>query len=202
MNNFVKNSLIFAVGAAVGSVVTWRLLKPVYEQRTQIAIDEVKETYSQTEYPPVDGDTVEETEKETPAPKQEKPKNSIYENMVSNLGYTRYDKPNHGDESEEEPKTMDRPYVISPEEYGELDDYDCYEYTYYKDKVLADELDHRIPDEEVEEKIGLDSLTRFGEYEPDSVYVRNDATKSDYAILLDLKTYAEVLEEKPYLKED
>lgn len=195
MSNGLKNSLIFAVGAVIGSVATWSLLKKAYEQRMQEAIDEVKEVYSKGEAPTEE--PVEETDPEAPVSKQENPKNSIYDNMVSNLDYTRYDKMGHEDENEEA-KTMDRPYVISPEQYGELEDYDCYEYTYYADKVLTDETDH--PLENVDEKIGLDSLNRFGEYEPDSVYVRNDKTKSDYAILLDTQTYAEVLEEKPYLR--
>lgn len=194
MSNVVKNSIIFAFGAAIGSVATWSLLKKAYEQRMQEAIDEVKEVYSKDEVPAEE--PVGEPEPEAPAPKQEKPKNSIYDNMVSGLGYTRYDKMTHEDEDEEE--TTVRPYVISPEQYGELEDYDCYEYTYYADKVLTDETDH--PLENIDEKIGLDSLNRFGEYEPDSVYVRNDKTKSDYAILLDTREYAEVLEEKPYLR--
>lgn len=192
MSNVVKNSIIFAFGAAIGSVATWSLLKKAYEQRMQEAIDEVKEVYSKDEAPAEE--PVEEVKPEAPAPKQEKPKNSIYDNMVTGLGYTRYDKINHDDEEE----TDVRPYVISPEQYGELEDYDCYEYTYYADKVLTDETDH--PLEDIDAKIGLDSLNRFGEYEPDSVYVRNDKTKSDYAILLDTREYAEVLEEKPYLR--
>ena len=198
MSNVVKNSVIFVVGAAIGSVATWSLLKKAYEQRMQEAIDEVKEVYSKDEVP--SEEPVGEPEPEAPTPKQEKPKNSIYENMVSGLGYIRYDKMIHEDEEDEneEAPTADRPYVISPEQYGELEDYDCYEYTYYADKVLTDETDH--PLESIDEKIGLDSLNRFGEYEPDSVYVRNDKTKSDYAILLDTRTYEEVLEEKPYLR--
>lgn len=195
MSNGLKNSVIFVVGAAIGSVATWSLLKKAYEQRMQEAIDEVKEVYSKDEVPAEE--PVDEPKPEAPAPKQEKPKNSIYDNMVSGLGYTRYDKMTHEDEYDEEETTV-RPYVISPEQYGELEDYDCYEYTYYADKVLTDETDH--PLENIDEKIGLDSLNRFGEYEPDSVYVRNDKTKSDYAILLDTREYAEVLEEKPYLR--
>ena len=50
------------------------------------------------------------------------------------------------------------------------------------------------------ETIGKDSLTHFGEYEDDSVFVRNDRLKADYEILMDQRTYAEVLQEKPYLK--
>ena len=89
---------------------------------------------------------------------------------------------------------MEKPYVISPEEYGERDGYDLYSYTYYADKVLADEYNEPI--EDVDSIIGLESLKHFGEYGDDSVYVRNDELKADYEILLDDEKY-EVLFPRP-----
>lgn len=56
-----------------------------------------------------------------------------------------------------------------------------------------------MDDDEIEETVGKGSLTHFGEYEPDSVFVRNDRLKVDYEILMDQRTYAQVLEEKPWL---
>ena len=86
----------------------------------------------------------------------------------------------------------DRPYVISPDEFGELDDYDLISLTYYADEVLADDIDEIV--EDVDDVVGLDSLTHFGEYEPDSVFVRNDRLKADYEILLDERTYPEAIQ--------
>ena len=54
--------------------------------------------------------------------------------------------------------------------------------------------------ENVEDVIGFESLNHFGEYEDDSVYVRNERLRVDYEVLLDLRTYTEVLESKPYLR--
>ena len=71
--------------------------------------------------------------------------------------------------------------------------------TYYADGVLADENDEVI--EDVEDAVGIDSLNRFGEYEDDSVFVRNDARKCDYEILLDQRTYSEVVEDMPHQME-
>ena len=85
---------------------------------------------------------------------------------------------------------IDVPYVIAPEEFGELDDYETETLTYYKDKVLADDWDNRI--ENVDDLVGEESLTHFGEYEEDSVYVRNDTTKTDYEILLDERNFSDV----------
>ena len=71
--------------------------------------------------------------------------------------------------------------------------------TYYADGVLADENDEVI--EDVEDAVGIDSLNHFGEYEDDSVFVRNDARKCDYEILLDQRTYSEVVEDMPHQME-
>ena len=82
------------------------------------------------------------------------------------------------------------PYVIAPEKFMEHDDYDTISLTYYSDNVLADEDNEII--EDVEGVVGEDSLNHFGEYEDDAVYVRNDARKVDYEILLDQRKFSEI----------
>jgi hypothetical protein len=68
--------------------------------------------------------------------------------------------------------------------------------TYYSDGVLTDENDEVL--EDVEDIIGIDSLNHFGEYEEDSVYVRNDEKLCDYEILLDNRNYSDVYNERPH----
>ena len=69
-----------------------------------------------------------------------------------------------------------------------MDEYETVSLTYYsKDNVLTDDNDEIVDD--VDEIIGQDSLKHFGEYEDDSVYVRNDRRKCDYEILLDESDY-------------
>ena len=55
--------------------------------------------------------------------------------------------------------------------------------------------------DDIEETVGEDSLEHFGEYEDDSVYVRNDAKKCDYEILLDQRYYQEILDTQPHRTE-
>ena len=43
--------------------------------------------------------------------------------------------------------------------------------------------------------------SHFGEYEDDSIFVRNDRLKCDLEILFDRRTYAEVLAKEPYKAE-
>lgn len=81
------------------------------------------------------------------------------------------------------------PYVIEPIEFGELDDYKTFELTYYEDGILEDE-DYDIV-KNPEEILGPDALGSFGEYEDDSVFVRNERLRADFQILKDYRTYDE-----------
>lgn len=183
---------IFALGAAVGSVVTWQYTKKYYEQRAQEEIDSVKAAFSKKSPVKVDHSENAETEKE-PArvdKVEEKPDISHYAKILKKEGYVTDDT---------SPIAVSKPYVISPDEFGEFDEYDRISLTYYADQVLADENDDEIKD--VDSVIGVESLTHFGEYEDDSVFVRNDRLKCDYEILMDTRTYSEVLKQKPHQRE-
>ena len=92
-----------------------------------------------------------------------------------------------------------KPYVISPDEFGEFEDYERISLSYYTDQILADEDDEKV--EDVDNVVGLESLAHFGEYEDDSVFVRNDRLKCDYEILLDQRTYSDVIKQRPHQTE-
>lgn len=92
--------------------------------------------------------------------------------------------------------------VISPEEYAEDDSYDTISLTYYADGVLADDDDRHMDEESIRNAVGEDPFKHFGEYEEDTVYIRNDTQKTYYEICRDERIYDEVLEERPYLEED
>ena len=174
-----KTILAFFMGATVGSIATWKFLKTKYELYYEEEDEELFED-----------DTEEDTDEAEPAPINEideKPDLSVYTAKLKEQGYLQ-------DVEEGGTDDMEKPYVISPDEYGEMDDYDLYSYTYYADKVLADE--NNEPIEDVDQRIGLESLNHFGEYGDDSVYVRNDELKADYEILLDDEKY-EILFPRP-----
>lgn len=177
----------FLIGATVGSITTWKLLKTKYEQIAQEEIDSVKDVYSKN-YGNNKEDIEDIPDEQNPINEiDDKPDLSIYTAKLKEQGYLKDEKEGGTDE-------MEKPYVISPEEYGERDGYDLYSYTYYADKVLADEYNEPI--EDVDSIIGLESLKHFGEYGDDSLYVRNDELKADYEILLDDEKY-EVLFPRP-----
>ena len=168
MNSTLSKVLMFTTGAAVGSLVTWKLVKTKYERIAQEEIDSVKEVYfsGQNQAAPVDWEKEADEENDLVSVSFAKPDIVDYAKMVKDEGY---------DEAS--------PYVIAPAEYGELDGYDTESLTYYaEDGVLTD--DRGNPIEDVDSMVGLDSLNHFGEYEEDSVFVRNDRTLTDYEILM------------------
>lgn len=178
----------FAVGAAIGSVVTWQLVKTKYEQIAQEEIDSVKEVFSnrgRSERAEVATDKIEKAREE-----RENIDIKEYATELSKTGYTNYS------EVELVEKAM-APYVITPDEFAELEDYETVSLTFWADKVLTDDNGNLI--EDVEGAVGFESLSTFGQYEEDSVFVRNDYRKCDYEILLDMRRFDDYIKtEKPY----
>lgn len=83
-----------------------------------------------------------------------------------------------------------KPYAITPDEFGELDEYDTVSLVYYADKYLAT-YDGEII-EDIEDTIGFESLNHFGDYEDDTVFVRNDVLKHDYEIMQDESNFEDI----------
>lgn len=198
----MKNSvgfLIFVAGAAIGSAATWYYTKEYYKKRNQEDIDSVKEKFSYKKE--TEGEKTDSGEdKAQKAADMAKEKTSVadYAKKLSQEGYTNY---SNVETSKEESDVMSKvdeiPFVIPPEEFGEIEEYDKISLTYYADHILADDGDEII--EDVEGTVGWDSLNHFGEYEDDSVFVRNHRLKVDYEILLDQRDYSDVIKRKPYL---
>ena len=197
MSNRSLFSLGFIIGAASGATVAWYLLKDKYETLAQEEIDSVKEVFARREQ-----DMKDETVKRNVAEgikdsDRTKPDLKEYAEQLKKNGYTRYSDLSADDGGVSDKQT--KPYVIPPEQFGDNEEHEQISLTYYADGVLADENDEVI--EDVEDAVGIDSLNHFGEYEDDSVFVRNDARKCDYEILLDQRTYSEVAEEMPHRME-
>lgn len=173
-----KELLYFVVGAAVGSVVTWFVIKDKYEQKYQEEVTSVKEALKVEKRDATVNEVKKTVEEEVKHALNEKPDIMQYAAKLRDLRYQT---------NKEEVKTSSV-HVISPDDFGEEDEYERISLTYYQgDGVLADDLGE-IVDEEI---IG-DALSHFGEYEDDSVFCRDDVKKADYEILLDQRSYSEI----------
>lgn len=220
MNKNIIGAAIFVAGAAVGSVTTWYLVKKKYEQFADEQIESVKAAFSHKPEKDSKACTDEEPEEE-PRQKRhgrypwnadvEKREYANYVSEVSKTGYTnddleadldqKYDDiilANREREKEEAAMDDDQPYVISPEDYSESDEYEKITLFYYADDVLTDDQTQLLDDPD--NTVGTDFASHFGEYEADSVFVRNDRLRCDFEILLDEDTYANIIMKKPYLR--
>jgi 1-aminocyclopropane-1-carboxylate deaminase/D-cysteine desulfhydrase-like pyridoxal-dependent ACC family enzyme len=85
-------------------------------------------------------------------------------------------------------------YIISPDEYNTLDGYDTSTLYYSSDNYVLDSDCHIMSNAEISRTIGHDPYGHFGEYEDDSVHVRNDKLRCDYEVLQSMKTHTEIME--------
>lgn len=194
MNITWNKVLWFAAGAVIGAAVTGNYFKTKYERLYEEDVESVKRAFSMPQQSePVEGDT-EHANVLAPTPDEVIKYNSI----ISEQGYGKSTAP--VDSVEKEVKGVPRPYVISPVEFDTVDDYEVFSLIYYADGVLADEQGNLI--EDVDGMVGRDSLNHFGEYEDDSVHVRNDALECDFEILRDLSKYSDTYHAGPRPDED
>lgn len=184
MKGILSSFLMLATGAAIGSVVTWKLVKDKYARIAQEEIDSMR-AYFLNRLDELTSDGEDEVKDE---------QGNAYAHFVSDLGYA------YGREPEEDADPMTRPCVIAPEELGECEDYEIINLTYYSDGVLTDDVGE--PVEDVDFCVGADFAEHFGEHEPDSVHVRNDERKIYYEILKDNRAYTDVVNFNPFSAED
>lgn len=187
------NVVVFVLGTVVGSMVTWQYLKKRYEQIAQEEIDSIKAAFTKREVESLGSEIAKGVANGL---KHTKEKVNEYAALLQKEGYINDSNMSDISEREGDISSEDRPYVIYPEEFGEFNDYEKISLTYYADQILADENDELIDD--VEDVVGFESLAHFGEYENDSVFVRNDRLKSDYEILIDRRLYSDVVGEFPH----
>ena len=196
MNSTLSKVLIFVGGAATGAVVTWRLLKPYYDKIVNEELVSIREAYARkygeqtTEEPPTD-------EPEEIADLSEDGKQ--YVETIVTEGYMKY---SDIKQMTKDIRDLNQPYVIAPEEFGDMGDYDIEYLTYYADGTLANEMDEPIID--VEDVVGANALNHFGTdtSEPELVFVRNDELRKDFEISLDSRKYSDVVNNGPQYTED
>ena len=185
----------FIFGVAVGVAASRAYFKDKYEKEKQEEIDSIKEVFAKRKSR--ERKQVSDAREKADAAKS-KPDVKNYANLlrgkrydtVQTTGYVSVEKtvPIDGE---------DGPCVIPPDEFGDIEEYDTISLTYYSDKVLTDSDDRPMSESDITLHIGDEALTSFGEYEDDSVFVRNDKLKCYYEILIDNDPYSEIAKRIP-----
>lgn len=186
MNDKLSSVIIFCGGVFIGGFLTWDFFKTKYEKIADEEIASVKETFEHRESRPDKNYKVEEELKG----------NDAYINIIDSNSYRNYS--NTEIETDKKGGTADmelkQPYVITPEQYEDNVDYTKVSLTWYNDEVLEDDWGNVLDPDDV---IGSDVLKTFGQYEKDSVFVRDDDEQIDYEVLLDTRSYKETYGHDP-----
>ena len=210
-------AFIFTTGAAIGSVVTWKVIKEKYKKIADEEIESVREEYGRlnkllrmeidaykrmTDPEEVE---VEEDESECDVEIDEnddypddddrdftdREREQIeYYKITSKYRGSNDENNEEGEENgDEEVPYINGPYVISPEEFtSSPPGFSACPLDYYVDGILADGWGVEM---DIEETIGEEALEHFGDYVDDVVYVRNERTEIDYEVTRDPRTYRE-----------
>lgn len=219
MNKKIFGAIMFAVGAAIGSAVTWKVVKTKYEQIAQEEIDSVKEEYTNlmqktkqillnsARYEgPQDADEAAAMEEDEYYPddderdftEQERQQIDYYKitsKYRSSSDTEEDDDEEGGKGDEDEVPYINGPYVISPDEFASSPPgFNAQPLSYFADGVLADDWGVKL---DIDETIGEDALEHFGDYVDDVVHVRNERTEIDYEVSRDPRTYADMLATNP-----
>ena len=197
MNDKLSSVIIFCGGVFIGGFLTWDFFKTKYEKIADEEIASVKETFEHREPRPDKNYKVEEALKGNDEYINVSP--GVAERIIQIIdsnGYRNYS--NAKIEIEKKGGTADmelkQPYVITPEQYEDNVDYTKVSLTWYNDEVLEDDWGNVLDPDDV---IGSDALKTFGQYEKDSVFVRDDDEQIDYEVLLDTRSYKETYGHDP-----
>lgn len=197
MNDKLSSVIIFCGGVFIGGFLTWDFFKTKYEKIADEEIASVKETFEHREPRPDKNYKVEEALKGNDEYINVSP--GVAERIVRIIdsnGYRNYS--NTAIETDKKGGTADmelkQPYVITPEQYEDNVDYTKVSLTWYNDEVLEDDWGNVLDPDDV---IGRDALKTFGQYEKDSVFVRDDDEQIDYEVLLDTRSYKETYGHDP-----
>lgn len=198
MNKIVS----FILGAGVGSVATYFVVKRIIEERTDKEIESVVTTFKER-FDRVENILTDEQKEElgiySPSkevlesePIEQNTTKENYEKEMKDLGYsTGVDlSDGHDQHAENIVDLGSAPYVITEDEFGEFGN-DEETLILYADGVLATEDDDPIDD--VEELLG-DCLKAMGGYD-ETLYVRNQERETDYTILRSEKRWSDIAPE-------
>lgn len=209
MNNAILYAaLAFVGGAAVGGFVGYKFAEKKFSDLADEEIKSVKEHFTVP---------IEVKKKVEKKPGEENPEDAS-KKALNKPGLVEYTKRlkeatyvNYSDKEEEKKSgrypwessdkfSKDGPYVVSPNEYGDEDDYDQSDLILYADGILADRDDNII--DNVDEVLGKGTLEHMGEYEEDALHVCNPVKKMYYEILADERSYEKATKKKPHLSDD
>lgn len=165
--------LLTACVASSAAAVTYYATKKKYVQLAREEINEYKEQAAKHSAVEVKTDiSIKDSDTSNKSSEETKLASDVveYEKEIIKNNYIRY-------EDMSDSKNIE---YIDPDNFGDNPEYDTVTYTYYTNGILTDENDD--PVDNFVESVG-NFTTHFGDYESDSVFVKNNKLKLYFEIL-------------------
>jgi uncharacterized protein YxeA len=168
---------MFTSGIVVGAGVSWIYHKNKYEEMVQEEVESLRERSKKKEVKTKVSSEYGETKKEEECDymAEENRRNEEYEVILHNNNYI-YGEPKNKDDRP--------PFIVTPQEFSSLPEFDTDTLYYYINDIIANDSNEIVDD--VERILGMSAekvKEQFGVYEDDSVFIRNIQLKCDYEIL-------------------
>jgi len=219
MNKNITALISFVAGAVIGVAASYKMAEKKYNDIANDEITSVKEMFNdrlnaesnkekevckyELQSATLAPDTDDQDSKPVVAEERKTTMNPSLAEYKSTITKVAYDQMWKGDTKEEtevvkevEKEDEDeRIYVISPDEFNTLEDYGSETFYYTADNYVINSDMEELSDSQIALSIGQDPVGHFGEYDDDSVYVRNETRKIDYEILLSEKNIFEIQQE-------
>lgn len=208
MNRNISMVVTFVAGVAVGVVAAYKVAEQKYSNIANDEIESVIERFSNRQPMDKSKEVVEATDTKVEEKLVTESKSNIFEyrEAIDRFNYDRVSteksKPKKDQNKEEVAEEMKQAtvdnahiYVISPDEFNTRYGFSTETLYYSSDNFVLDSDYQVMSDSDIQHTIGHDPYGHFGEYEDDSVCVRNEELMCDYEILLSMKTCNEIRED-------
>lgn len=207
----MEKVLIFVFGAAVGGAAAYIYTKKKYQKIADEEIESMREYYGERNRKKEHADPPEEDRDILLFRKEKEPERvrTDYRTIAA-----EYMEANHPEDVERtwlenpypamvnsdhptEDVIADDPYTITADQFvNEKRNYEKVTLLYFEGNgVLCDDTERMV--EDIDASIGAENLDKFGEFEEDVAYIRNERLGIDYEVLLQHSTY-----KPPYPVED
>lgn len=207
MNKIINTCISFIFGVGIGGAFAYEYSKRKFSGRLDTEVKELKKFYSEREKQtkadilknkPSLNEFVKDEQSDKSSDISNDPltdkcnKEEMKERYVNYAQYYKSDEEKNVTTEVAATKTMKKPYIIPPEQFGSMG-YSEISLTYYSDGILAEEGDsEKLP---INETIGANNIKHIGEDAQDALYIRNDEKEIDYEILSVNEKYTDVFDD-------
>lgn len=189
----MKKGFIFLGGLITGAVMTYFAMKNKCEEYIQNEIKEVKdELHNMHNDDVIDVDKTEEVNDTEEVKDTENVENHQEYNELINEYAPENEVEINEIKRENDPRFA---HIVTPEDFGSIEGYDYDSLYWHPNNVVTNNTDTEIIDsDELYNLVGMswsEIKSHFGEYEDDTVFVRNNDLKCDYEILRTIEDFEE-----------